>query len=193
MSAKIKNVSMPSREQVESELKRINYRKKFKKTFASTVSVLIVVAAVAVLISTLFLPVIQVSGSSMEPTLNDGDILVTFRSDKADFGDLCCISWQNKLLLKRIIGMPGDIVNIDSEGNVYINNEILDEPYIDTKSPGVSDIDFPFLVPDDKYFILGDQRESSVDSRSSAIGCIGQDQIVGHVLFKVWPIFPKQQ
>lgn len=192
MSAKIKNVSMPSREQVESELKRLNYRNRFKKTLASTISILIVVAAIAVLISTLFLPVIQVSGSSMEPTLNDGDILVTFRSDKASCGDLCCISWQNKLLLKRIIGMPGDIINIDSDGNVYINNEIIDEPYIDNKSPGVSDIDFPFLVPEDKYFILGDQRESSVDSRSSAIGCIGKDQIVGHVLFRVWPITRKQ-
>lgn len=182
-------VSMPSIEQVEAELNRINHRSKFQKTLLSTISILIVVAAVAVLISTLFLPVVQVSGNSMEPTLTDGDILVTVRSDKIGYGEICCVSWQNKLLLKRIIGMPGDIINIDSNGNVFVNNELTDEPYINVKSPGISDINFPFLVPDNKYFILGDRRDSSVDSRNSAIGCIGKDQIIGHVLFKVWPLF----
>lgn len=182
-------VSMPSIEQVEAELNRINHRSKFQKTLLSTISILIVVAAVAVLISTLFLPVVQVSGNSMEPTLTDGDILVTVRSDKIGYGEICCVSWQNKLLLKRIIGMPGDIINIDSNGNVFVNNELTDEPYINVKSPGISDIDFPFLVPDNKYFILGDRRDSSVDSRNSAIGCVGKDQIIGHVLFKVWPLF----
>ena len=192
MAAKSKHiVSMPSIEQVQAELIRINHRSKFKRTMISTISVLIVVAAVAVLISTLILPVVQVSGNSMEPTLTDGDILVTVRSDKIGYGDICCVSWQNKLLLKRIIGMPGDIINIDSNGNVYVNNVLTDEPYINEKSPGVSDIDFPFLVPDNKFFILGDRRESSVDSRNSAIGCIGKDQIVGHVLFKVWPLSDK--
>ena len=192
MAAKSNHIiSLPSIEQVQTELNRINHRSKFKKTMISTISILIVVAAVAVLISTLFLPVVQVSGNSMEPSLTDGDILVTVRSDKIGYGDICCVSWQNKLLLKRIIGMPGDIINIDSSGNVYVNNVLTDEPYINEKSPGVSDIDFPFLVPDNKYFILGDRRESSADSRNSAIGCIGKDQIVGRVLFKVWPLSDK--
>lgn len=180
-------VSMPSVEQIENELKKINYNRKFIKTLLSTISVLIVVAASAVLVSTLFFPVIQVSGNSMEPTLKDGDILVLVKSNDVTYGDLCCVSWQNKVLLKRVIGLPGDKINIDSEGNVYVNNELLDEPYVANKSLGSCEIEFPYLVPDNKIFLLGDQREISVDSRSSAIGCAGKDQIVGHVLFKVWP------
>ncbi len=180
-------VSVPSVEQVENELKNIRHKKLFKKTLASTVATLIVVAAIAVLISTIFLPVIQVSGNSMEPTLNNGDILVLFKSNHCDYGDLCCISWQNKLLLKRIIGMPGDHISMDADGNVYINDELLDEPYLTDKSLGICEIEFPYEVPENKLFILGDCREVSVDSRSEAIGCVDMDQIVGRVLFKAWP------
>lgn len=180
-------VSVPSVEQVENELNNIRYKKLFKKTLASTAATLIVVAAIAVLISTIFLPVIQVSGSSMEPTLNDGDILVLFKSEHCNYGDLCCISWQNKLLLKRIIAMPGDIVSMDADGNVYINDKLLDEPYLSEKSLGICEIEFPYEVPDNQLFILGDSRETSVDSRSTSIGCVGKDQIVGRVLFKAWP------
>ncbi|MCR4795434.1 MULTISPECIES: signal peptidase I [Ruminococcus] len=177
---------MPSVEQVETELKNINYRKKFKKTMLSTVSILIVVAAVAVLVSTLFFPVVQVAGSSMEPTLKEGDILVLIKSDKVDHGDMCCVSWQNKSLLKRVIGLSGDMVDIDADGNVFVNGKLLDEPYVEDKELGKCEIDFPYQVPEDKVFILGDKRDTSVDSRSSAIGCIGKDQIIGRVLFKVW-------
>lgn len=183
------NVSMPSVEQVETELKRIDYRRKYKKVMLSTLSVLVVVAAVAVLICTLFMPVVQVSGDSMEPSLSDGEILLTIKSKKVERGDLCCISWQNKLLLKRIIGLPGDTIDMDDEGNVYINGDFLDEPYLSVKSIGVSEIEFPFEVPEERYFILGDKRDLSVDSRSASIGCIEHEQIVGQVLFKVWPIF----
>lgn len=180
-------ISLPSVEQIESELKKINYKRKFAKTLLSTVSVLIVVAASAVLVSTLFFPVIQVSGNSMEPTLKDGDILVLVKSKNVTYGDLCCVSWQNKVLLKRVIGLPGDKINIDRDGNVFVNGQLLDEPYVSNKSLGSCEIEFPYLVPDNKVFLLGDQREISVDSRSSAIGCAGKDQIMGHVLFKVWP------
>lgn len=178
--------SMPSVEQVESELKSINYKKKFRKTLLSTVSILIVVAAIAVLMSTLFFPVVQVVGKSMEPTLNEGDILVLVKSDKVTYGDLCCVSWQNKSLLKRVIGLSGDMVEIDGDGNVFINGALLDEPYVEEKMLGKCEIEFPYKVPENKVFILGDQRETSVDSRSNAIGCVGTDQIVGRVLFKVW-------
>ena len=178
--------SMPSVEQVESELKSINYKKKFRKTLLSTVSILIVVAAIAVLMSTLFFPVVQVVGKSMEPTLNEGDILVLVKSDKVTYGDLCCVSWQNKSLLKRVIGLSGDMIEIDGDGNVFINGALLDEPYVEEKMLGKCEIEFPYKVPENKVFILGDQRETSVDSRSDAIGCVGTDQIVGRVLFKVW-------
>lgn len=179
---------MPSREQVETELRKINYKKKFRSTLFSTISILIVVAAVAVLASTLFFPVVQVSGNSMEPTLKNGDVLVLIKTDKVSRGDMCCVSWQNKTLLKRVIGLPGDQVRIEQDGSVYVNGDPLDESYVETKSLGICEIEFPYQVPDNKYFILGDQRETSVDSRSVAIGCVGKDQIIGRVIFKVWPL-----
>lgn len=185
-SSKKAPVSLPSIEQVETELKKINYQKKFVVTLLSTISILIVVAAAAVLVSTLFLLVIQVSGNSMEPTFQDGDILVLMKSDKASYGDLCCVSWQNKTLLKRVIGLPGDVIVIDEQGDVYVNDELLDEPYVLDKCLGVCDIEFPYEVPDNKIFLLGDQRSLSHDSRNAEIGCVEKDQIVGRVLFKVW-------
>lgn len=185
---KNREVTMPSKEQVETELSKIKYKKRFRSTLLSTISILIVVAAVAVLISTLFFPVVQVSGTSMEPTLKNGDILVLIKSDNVERGDMCCVSWQNKTLLKRVIGLPGDVISIDEQGSVFVNNEQLDEPYVTEKSLGICEIEFPYLVPDNKIFILGDKRGSSVDSRSNAIGCVGKDQIVGRVAFKVWPI-----
>ena len=189
MAGKVKKaVGLPSKEQVENELDKIKFKKKFRNTLASTVSILIVVAAVAVLVSTLFFPVVQVAGNSMEPTLKHGDILLLIKSDKVSYGDLCCVSWQNKTLLKRVIGLSGDTINIDQQGNVFVNDELIDEPYVNDKCLGVCEIDFPYQVPEDKVFILGDQRESSVDSRSIAIGCVGTDQIIGHVIFKVWPL-----
>ena len=181
-------VTVPSVKQVEGEMEKIRHKKLFRKTLLSTFATLVVVAAIAVLISTLLLPVIQVSGSSMEPNLRDGDILVLTKSQSADYSDLCCVSWQNKLLLKRIIGMPGDSITIDADGNVYRNNVRIDEPYVIEKSLGNCELTFPFVVPENKYFILGDNRATSVDSRNAAIGCVGQDQIVGRVLFKIWPL-----
>ena len=178
--------TMPSVEQVEAELKNIDYKKKFRSTMFSTISILIVVAAVAVLVSTLFFPVVQVAGSSMEPSLRDGDILVLVKSDKVTYGEMCCVSWQNKTLLKRVIGLSGDVINMDDDGNVYVNGELLEEPYVEDKELGQCEIDFPYQVPEDKVFILGDQRGSSVDSRSSAIGCVERDQTIGRVLFRVW-------
>lgn len=178
--------TLPSVEQVESELKNIGYKKKFRSTMLSTISILIVVAAVAVLVSTLFFPVVQVAGSSMEPSLKEGDILVLIKSDKVEYGDMCCVSWQNKTLLKRVIGLSGDVIDMDDDGNVHVNGKLLDEPYVENKALGNCEIEFPYQVPENEFFILGDQRESSVDSRSSAIGCVGSDQIIGRVLFRVW-------
>ncbi|WP_276772692.1 signal peptidase I [Ruminococcus champanellensis] len=181
-------VSLPSPEQVSRAYQQDQYRKRYKRAFISTLSVLAVIAAVAVLVSTLFLPVIQVSGNSMEPTLSDGDVLVLLKSKHYERSQLCCISWQNKMLLKRIIGLPGDVVSIDTEGNVTVNGVLLDEPYVSDKTLGECDVTFPCQVPEGKVFVLGDHRSTSIDSRSSEIGCVDQDQIVGFVLFQVWPI-----
>lgn len=169
--------------QVKEEL---SYRSRFMKLLGSTAAILVVVAAVAVLISTFFLPVIQVSGSSMEPTLSDGDIILLVKTKHFSTGELCCVSWQNKLLLKRVIGMPGDSINIDADGNVFVNGGQLDEPYAQEKCLGECDISFPFIVPDGKLFVLGDRRDTSIDSRSSAIGCVDYEQMVGQVLFTLW-------
>lgn len=183
-----RQVSLPSPEQVSRAYQQDQYRKRYKRAFISTLSVLAVIAAVAVLVSTLFLPVIQVSGNSMEPTLSDGDVLVLLKSKHYERSQLCCISWQNKMLLKRIIGLPGDVVSIDTQGNVTVNGALLDEPYVSDKTLGECDVTFPCQVPEGKVFVLGDHRSTSIDSRSSEIGCVDQDQIVGFVLFQVWPI-----
>lgn len=181
-------VVIPSEEQVESELNRIRYRKRFIRTLLNTVAVLIVVAAAAVLVSTIFLPVIQVSGDSMSPTLNDGDILMTLNTDSVTYGDLCCVSWQNKMLLKRVIGLAGDVISISGDGSVTVNGELLDEPYVIEKSLGQCEIAFPYEVPANQIFILGDNRMLSADSRNSDIGSISSDQIIGKVLFRIWPL-----
>lgn len=179
---------LPSAEQVKAECSSIDKKAKNRKFIRNTIAVLIVVAAVAVLLSTLFLPVIQVSGDSMEPTLHNGDIIVLYKTKEFETGQLCCVSWQNKLLLKRVIGNPGDKIDIDANGDVYVNNILLDEPYAINKCIGECDITFPYVVPDGKLFVLGDRRDTSIDSRSSAIGCIDYDQITGQVLFKIWPL-----
>lgn len=183
-----KYVTLPSEEEVVAERERLQYRKKYRRTLRTTIYTLIVVAAVAVLVATFFIPVLQISGSSMEPALSDGDIVVLFKSGKLETGDLVAFYYQNKLLLKRVIAGPGDIVDIDDEGNVYVNDELLDEPYVTNKSLGETDRDYPYQVPDGRYFVMGDNRETSIDSRSSAIGCIETDQIVGKVVLRIWPL-----
>ncbi len=173
-------------EQVAAEHEKLEIRARFQRILKSTVSTLLVVAAAAVLISMLFLPVIQVSGDSMKPTLNNEDIILLVKTKNFSTGELCCVSWQNKLLLKRVIGLPGDSINIDEKGNVYLNGELLDEPYVTNKALGECDIDLPYTVPEGKLFVMGDQRETSIDSRSTAVGCVDYDQMVGRYLLRIW-------
>ena len=180
------NSKLQPTEQIRDVHDKLTYRAKLRKVITSTVSVLVVVAAVAVLVSTLFMPVIQVSGDSMEPTLNNGDIILLVKTKHYSHGQLCCIAWQNKLLLKRVIGLPGDKIDIDADGNVSVNGSQLNEPYVINKSLGECDISFPYEVPDGKLFVLGDRRDTSIDSRSSAIGCVSYDQMVGRKLFRIW-------
>lgn len=182
-----KEVSLPTKKQVETERKRYRRQKAYNKALGGTVYVLTIVAAVAVLIATLILPVLQIEGTSMEPTLSNGDIVLLAKTTRFSRGELCAFTWNNKLLVKRVIALPGDWIEIDTDGTVYLNGERLDEPYVDQKAFGESDLEFPFQVPQEQYFVMGDMRENSIDSRNTLIGCIPKDQIVGKVFFRAWP------
>ena len=182
-----KEISLPTKEQVEAERKRYRRQKAYNKALGGTVYVLTIVAAVAVLIATLVLPVLQIEGTSMEPTLHNGDVVLLMKTTRFNRGDLCGFTWNNKLLIKRVIGIPGDWIEIDTDGTIYLNGEKLDEPYVEQKAFGECDLEFPFQVPQEQYFVVGDMRESSIDSRNTLIGCIPKDQIVGKVFFRVWP------
>lgn len=180
-------VVLPTKKQVETERKRYRRQKAYNKALRGTVYVLTIVAAVAVLIATLVLPVLQIEGTSMEPTLSNGDIVLLAKTTRFDRGELCAFTWNNKLLVKRVIGLPGDWIEIDTNGTIYLNGEKLDEPYVQQLAFGECDLEFPFQVPQEQYFVVGDMRESSIDSRNSLIGCIPKDQIVGKGFFRVWP------
>ena len=180
--------SEPVTRQVAVERRRLRKKAKARRALVTALGILVVVAAVSVLVSTYLLPVIQVSGDSMEPTLSDGDVLVLLNTDNFTSGQLCCIAWQNKLLIKRVIALSGDTVDIDAAGNVSINGSVIDEPYLSEKSLGECDIEFPYIVPEGTVFVMGDHRASSIDSRSTAVGPITNDQIVGRVLGKIWPL-----
>ena len=182
-----KRITIPSLEEIQKERKRIRKSDYYRQSLRSTVSVLVVVAAVAVLIATLFLPILQISGDSMSPTLEHDEIVVLLKTKDFDRGDLVGFYYQGKILLKRVIALPEDEVAIDADGNVYVNGELLEEPYVTDKGLGDCDLEFPYKVPGTGYFVLGDQRSNSVDSRNSVIGAISQEDIIGKVFVRVWP------
>lgn len=181
-------VSLPSMDQISEERQRIRHKAAFKKALAGTVSVLLIVAAVAVLISTLVFPVLQITGNSMEPCLYSDDIIVLLKTNKFRTGDICSFTWNNRTLVKRVIATAGDWIEIDKDGTVYVNGNEMEEPYVMEKSLGECDLTFPYQVPENSVFLMGDHRDSSVDSRSSVIGSVPYDQIVGKVLFRIWPL-----
>jgi len=181
-------ITIPSLEEIQKERKRIRKSDYYRQSLRSTVSVLVVVAAVAVLIATLFLPILQISGDSMSPTLEHDEIVVLLKTKDFDRGDLVGFYYQGKILLKRVIALPEDEVAIDADGNVYVNGELLEEPYVTDKGLGDCDLEFPYKVPGTGYFVLGDQRSNSVDSRNSVIGAISQEDIIGKVFVRVWPL-----
>ena len=180
--------NLPSLEAVNLESARLADRKRFFRLLRSTVFWLVIVVAVAALLATLLLPFLRVSGDSMTPTLQDQDVIVLVKTDDLQAGDLCGFYWQNKLLLKRVIGTPGDVIDIDANGVVKVNGQVIDEPYVDELAKGNCDITLPYQVPENQYFVMGDHRATSVDSRSSDIGCVEKSQILGKILFRVWPI-----
>ena len=178
----------PTLNQLEQELKRETYRRRYNRVLRSTVYTLVTVAAAAVLVATLFLPVLRIYGTSMTPTVADGDILVSVKSGRFDRGDIIAFWFNNKILVKRVIAQPGEWVDIDGEGNVFINGEPLDEPYLTEKALGECDLELPYQVPEGRIFVMGDHRATSSDSRSSAVGCVAEEQIVGKLVFRVWPL-----
>ena len=179
---------MPSAEQLEAELKREKYKRRYHAVLRSTIYTLITVAAIAVLVATLWLPVLQIYGSSMTPTLQDGEIIFSVKTADLEPGDIVAFYYNNKILVKRVICGPGDWVNIDEDGTVYVNEVRLKEPYLAEKALGDCNIELPYQVPDGKIFVMGDHRSTSVDSRNTAVGCVAQEQIVGKIIFRIWPL-----
>jgi len=179
---------LPTSQQIEKELKRVNYERRYRSVLRSTVYTLITVAAVAILVATLWLPVLQIYGNSMTPTLTDGEIVFSLKTSDFAPGDITAFYYNNKILVKRIICGAGDWVDIDENGEVYVNGEPLDEPYVFEKALGDCNIELPYQVPDGRVFVMGDHRATSVDSRNTSVGCVSQEQIVGKILFRVWPL-----
>ena len=179
---------IPSLEQLTAELERENYKRRYNRVLRSTIYTLIVVAAVAVLVATIWMPVLQIYGSSMTPTLNEGEIVVSVKGSDFEPGDLVAFYLGNKILVKRCIAGPGQWVDINENGDVFVDGELLDEPYLTEKALGECDQSFPYQVPESRFFCMGDHRATSVDSRHSAVGCVAEEQIVGKIVFRVWPL-----
>ena len=181
-------VEYPSLEEMEQEIARLKYKKSYGGALRSTVYSLAVVAAIAILVATLWMPVLQITGASMEPTLEDGQFVVALKNDEFEAGDITAFYYNNKILIKRVIAHQGDWVNIDVDGNVFVNGVLLEESYIKEKAMGECNIELPYQVPDGKVFVMGDDRAISLDSRTTAVGCISKEQILGQVVFRCWPL-----
>lgn len=178
---------LPTTAQFEQELKRLRYRERFIKSIWSTTSSLVVVSAITIIISVMLLPVLRVTGTSMTPTLYNDEIVLCNKLADYKQGDMIAFYYNNKVLLKRVIGTAGDWIDITEDGTVYVNGEVLDEPYIDEKALGECDIDLPYQVPESRIFVMGDHRATSIDSRTSMVGCIADEYIIGKLMFRVWP------
>lgn len=184
----MKYAEFPSSKEVEQEMEREQYKRRYKRTMRSTIFTLITAAAAAVLVATLWLPVLRIYGSSMEPTLEEGEIVVSLKDSNLEAGDIVAFYYGNKVLLKRYIAGPGSWVEILEDGTVLVDGVALDEPYLVDKAYGICDLEFPYQVPEACYFVMGDQRSISIDSRHSSVGCISEEQIVGKIVYRVWPL-----
>ena len=183
----IQAAPLPGTRELEQELERVRYGKRFRLVLRNTVFLLIVVAAISVLVAVLLLPVLQIYGHSMNDTLDEGDIVVSVKGSDFETGDIIAFYYNNKILVKRVIGNPGDWIDIDEAGNVYVNNVLAEEPYLENKAFGECNIELPYQVPESKVFVMGDNRSVSIDSRNTAVGCVAEEQIVGKIVYRVWP------
>lgn len=181
-------IELPSTAAVQEAYDRVSYLDRLRKSIVSTTNILIVVAALAILTAMLFLPVLRIYGQSMSNTLHTGELVVSVKNSSFKTGDVIAFYYNNNILVKRVIATSGEWVDIDLDGNVYVNQELIEEPYLDEKSFGEPDIDFPYQVPEERIFVLGDNRSVSVDSRNYAVGCVTSEQIVGKIVFRVWPL-----
>ena len=190
MKARVKKTlaDIPDIADIETELKREKYKNQYSVVLRSTIYTLITVAAVAILVATLWLPVLQIYGESMTPTLQDGDIVLSLKGEKFATGDVIAFYYNNKILVKRVIASSGDWVDIADDGAVYVNGQELEEPYLVEKALGECNIKLPYQVPGSKVFVMGDHRSVSIDSRNTSVGCIAQEQIVGRLVFRLWPL-----
>lgn len=184
----MKYTNLPSSEEVKQELKREQYKHRYKRTLKNTIFALITAAAMAILVATLWMPVLQIFGTSMSPTLEEDEIVVSVKTENMNPGDIIAFYYGNKVLVKRYIAGPGTWVDVREDGTILLDGVVLEEPYITEKSLGICDLELPYQVPEESYFVLGDHRETSVDSRHSSVGCISQEQIVGKIIFRVWPL-----
>lgn len=183
-----KKIRKLTTEQIERELNRVRYKQRYGRTLRSTVYILIVVAAMAILAATFVFPVFRIYGNSMTPTLEEGQVIVSLKETDLETGDIIAFYYNNKILVKRVIANTGDWVNIDTDGNVYVNDVLLDEPYIKEKAMGECNITLPYQIPEGKTFVLGDHRSVSMDSRHTSVGCISEEQIVGKLIMRIWPL-----
>ena len=183
-----KITEIPTLSQLEAELKREKTNRRYHSLVRSTVYSLITVAAVAVLVATLWMPVLKIYGSSMTPTLVNGDIVISVKSTEFKPGDVIAFYYNNNVLVKRVIAGPADWVDIDIDGNVSVNGRLLDEPYVKENSRGYCDISLPYQVPESRIFVMGDHRDTSIDSRSLSVGCVADEYIVGKLVFCIWPL-----
>ena len=184
----VQQLEIPTIDLLEGELKRTQYNRRYRRTLRTTIFSLLLVAAVAVIIAVLLLPVLQISSGSMENTLVDGDMVISLNNGKYKTGDIIGFYYNNVVLIKRVIATSGDWVDIAEDGTVTVNGVVLDEPYVEEKALGDCNIKLPYQVPQGKCFVLGDNRTESIDSRNTAVGCISNDVVVGRLLARIWPL-----
>lgn len=188
MGRRKKKRAAPTIPELEREIARIKYKKNYRRTLRGTVGVLITVAAAAVLVATLLLPVLQIYGTSMTPTLENGEIVLSLKDSDFEKHDIVAFYYNNKILVKRVIARAGEWVNIDEDGQVSVDGVPLEEPYVEELAFGECDIQLPYQVPEGRLFVMGDHRSVSVDSRSTSVGCVAEEQIVGRLVFRIWPL-----
>lgn len=185
---KNENITLLTTSQIEELYKKAKFRKLFSEKIRSTVFMLIVVAAFAILVAMLYLPTLRIYGKSMKGTLEGGNIVLAVKSNRFKTGDIVAFYYNNNILVKRVIAESGDWVNITKDGTVYVNNKKINEPYIENKAYGETNIKFPYQVPENRIFVLGDNRKVSIDSRNTSIGVVSDEQLVGKLIFRIWPL-----
>ena len=179
---------LPTTDSIKKELDRYTYRRNFLRTLRNTAFTLVVVAALAILVAVLLMPILRIYGSSMSGTVDNGDLVASIKTSDMKTGDVIAFYYNNNILVKRVIAVSGDFVDIDEEGNVYVNQALLNEPYLSSKAFGETNIELPYQVPEDRIFVMGDNREVSIDSRNTAVGCVAGEQVVGKIVFRIWPL-----